>query len=172
MSPGIPNRATEPRKRLPVWTVGHGSDSFFTFELRLEPYGIAAIADVRSQPVSRHAPDFGKSKLEEHAKDAGLGYRWLGRGLGGRPEDPALRTSDGSVDYAAIARDAQFQASLDELIGMAGATRTVILCAEYSPDDCHRSLLIAPGLEARGFEVIHILDDGSTRPHHRVLPFT
>jgi uncharacterized protein (DUF488 family) len=168
----ISNPATEPRKRVPVWTVGHGSDSFFAFDLRLEPYGIAAVADVRSQPASRHAPDFRKPELEEHTTDAGLGYRWLGRGLGGRPEAPALRRDDGSADYAAIAEDPRFLASLDELIGLAGAARTAILCAEYSPDDCHRSLLIAPELEARGFEVIHILGDGSTRPHHSALPFT
>lgn len=166
-----PDPASPSPKRVPVWTAGHGSDSFFSFELRIEPYGIATVADVRSQPASRHAPDFGKAKLEAHAADAGLGYRWLGRGLGGRPDDPALQRAGGNADYEAIARDTRFLASLEELIGMAGAARTVIMCAEYDPDDCHRSLLIAPALEARGFEVIHILGDGSARPHQSALPF-
>ena len=154
-----------------MWTAGHGSDSFFSFELRIEPYGIATIADVRSEPASRHALDFAKSKLEGQTTDAGLGYRWLGRGLGGRPDDAALRRDDGTPHYEAMARDPRFLAALEELIGMANAARTVILCAEYAPDDCHRSRLIAPELEARGFEVIHILGDGSSRPHQSALPF-
>jgi uncharacterized protein (DUF488 family) len=154
-----------------IWTAGHGDDSFFAFERRIEPLRIVTIADVRSHPFSRRAADFTKAALEAQAAEAGLGYRWLGRGLGGRPDDPELQRADGTPDYTAMAGDAGFLAALDELIGLAMAARTVVLCAELTPDDCHRSRLIAPALETRGFEVIHILGDGSTRPHQRALPF-
>ena len=70
-----------------------------------------------------------------------------------------------------MAADPGFRAALEELIGIAHAARTVVVCAETVPDDCHRSRLIAPALETRGFDVIHILGDGSTRPHQHQLPF-
>ena len=39
------------------------------------------------------------------------------------------------------------------------------MCAEREPLDCHRCLLVARALAARGFTVGHILYDGSVEPH-------
>ena len=46
-----------------------------------------------------------------------------------------------------------------------GNGRLCLMCAEREPLDCHRCLLVARALAARGFTVGHILYDGSVEPH-------
>jgi hypothetical protein len=40
-----------------------------------------------------------------------------------------------------------------------------LMCAEREPLDCHRCLLVARALAARGLRIGHILHDGSVEPH-------
>ena len=74
-----------------VWTIGHGDKDFDAVAAELSKHGVQTIVDVRSQPYSRHAPDFTKATLEEEAATAGFGYRWLGDKLGGRPQPEAAQ---------------------------------------------------------------------------------
>jgi uncharacterized protein (DUF488 family) len=57
-----------------------------------------------------------------------------------------------------------FRDSLAELMDLAAAGPTVIMCAEAVPWRCHRSL-IADALTARGIAVEHILSATSRKPH-------
>jgi uncharacterized protein (DUF488 family) len=142
-----------------VCTIGHGDRAFGAIEALLARHGCQTIIDVRSQPYSRHAPDFTKRELMAAATVAGLGYRWMGDRLGGRPDDPA------PTDWDAIAASPGFQGALDEVAELARGGRVVLLCAELSPEHCHRAGLIAPRLELMGFRVAHILADGSLHAH-------
>jgi uncharacterized protein (DUF488 family) len=45
-----------------------------------------------------------------------------------------------------------------------------MLCAEEDPARCHRHLLIAPALEERGVEVVHIRGDGRLQGDAAVEP--
>ena len=87
--------AEPPQNPVVVHTIGHGADDFGAFERRCATNGITTIVDVRSEPYSRHATDFVKERLEQLCAESGLGYRWLGNHLGGRPTDPALRDGSG-----------------------------------------------------------------------------
>ncbi|RPI21766.1 MAG: DUF488 family protein [Actinobacteria bacterium] len=69
-----------------------------------------------------------------------------------------------------MAASPRFQGGIEELIAVARSTPTVLLCAEADPTGCHRSTLIAPALEERGFVVEHILGDGSIVRHQSSLP--
>ncbi len=139
-----------------VYTIGHGTRNFSALAAMLDRYRIATVIDVRSQPYSRHAPDFRKETLAALARAEGFGYRWLGETLGGRGATP---------DAAA------FLASIAQVIALARDAPVVLLCAEGEPDRCHRSMLLAPRLEDAGALVVHILPDGSTRPHQPTLGF-
>ncbi|GMQ86462.1 MAG: DUF488 domain-containing protein [Acidimicrobiia bacterium] len=144
-----------------MWTIGHGAGSFTELEQRASPYGVSMIVDVRSQPHSRHAPDFARRRLELLCDEAEIGYRWLGATLGGKPEQgPAGPERPG------------FDEAIDELVELAASTPTVILCAELEPGACHRSTIVGAALHERGLEVTHILGDGSTRHHEPPLPFS
>ena len=43
------------------------------------------------------------------------------------------------------------------------------MCAEKDPLDCHRTILVARELVARGVVVTHILEDGSLEPHDETM---
>ena len=43
--------------------------------------------------------------------------------------------------------------------------RICLMCAEREPLDCHRCLLVARALAARGLAIGHILHDGTIEPH-------
>jgi uncharacterized protein (DUF488 family) len=148
-----------------IYTIGHGSQPFSDLELRLTSHHVRTIVDVRSIPYSKHAPDFQKQALVGIAAAAGIGYRWLGDRLGGRPDDPALLSADGRPDADKIAATASFAAGLDEVGALTQTGQVAILCSELAPEGCHRMTMLAPALEARGYRVIHILGDGSGRAH-------
>ncbi len=110
------------------------------------------IIDVRTRRDDPRIPDFDHRRLEELAAEAGIGYRWMGSALG--------EASTSEVDTA-----------IDDLIAIASASRSAVLCREPDPERCHRSTVIAPALRARDIAVIHILQGGTTRPHESPLPF-
>lgn len=142
--------------QITVWTIGHGDRDFDDVARSLTAHGVRTIVDVRSQPYSRHAPDFTKGELEVAAASAGFGYRWLGDRLGGRP----------------LPSEQQLESGLEELTGLIETTDVVLLCAEIDPDHCHRNSLLAPALVARNRRVIHILGDGAGTPYQDPLPGT
>src|SRR5206468_10873254 len=66
--------------------------------------------------------------------------------------------------YAGQMETAEFRQELDELLALARAAPTIIMCAEAVPWRCHRQL-VADALVARGIEVRHILGRGDPEPH-------
>ena len=154
-----------------IYTVGHGTVTFAELAELMADHRIDTIVDIRSQPHSSRAPDFTKRSLERLAPVAGLGYRWLGRALGGRPTDPALSKADGTVDWTVVRATDEFQAALGVVERLAADGRVVLLCAESDPAHCHRSGAVAEDLGDRGHDVVHLLWDGGQRPHHRRLDF-
>ena len=151
-----------------IFTIGHGDRPFGDLERRIRDHRIQTIVDVRSTPYSRHAPEFAKSELEAIAAEAGLGYRWMGEALGGRPTDPALLV-DGLPDAARVTTGAVFRSGIEELLGLAQTSRVVVLCSEVDPTHCHRTTWIAPALEEAGARVWHIDADGSADVHQPEL---
>jgi uncharacterized protein (DUF488 family) len=151
-----------------VYTVGHGARPFAAVAAHLLEQGVDLIVDVRSVPASRHAPDFTKTRLTVLAPQHGLGYRWLGDRLGGRPDEPEL-LRDGVPDWEAVAHSAGFAAGMSELDGLLDAGVVAVLCSELDPANCHRTHLVAPALEQRGHRVRHILADGSVVEHQPAL---
>jgi uncharacterized protein (DUF488 family) len=149
---------------VPIYTIGHGDGSFADLEARLRRHRIQTIVDVRSQPYSRHAPDFVKAELEAIAAEAGYGYRWLGDHLGGRPDDPALQTDDG-VDGSKVVASATFRSGLEELLALSAGSRVALLCAELDHRHCHRTTWIAAELDRMGTSVRHITASGAAVAH-------
>lgn len=109
-------------------------------------------------------PWFSAKPLAELLAREHIDYVALGDALGGRPREPALY-HDGVADYEAITRCPAFSAGLDRAIELAQSHRLCLMCAERSPLDCHRCLLLAPALTARRVSVGHILAEGSIVAH-------
>jgi uncharacterized protein (DUF488 family) len=146
------------------FTIGHSNIPAERFTALLRLAGVEAIADVRSIPASRFCPWFSAKNLAPLLTAANIDYLFVGDELGGRPRDPSLYC-DGVADYEAMARRPGFQSALDRLLGHASRRRLCLMCSERDPLDCHRCLLVARALTARGGTIGHILHDGTIEAH-------
>jgi uncharacterized protein (DUF488 family) len=144
-----------------IYTIGHSNISADALNALLRQHDIELLADVRSAPFSRLWPQFNQVALRDSVSSAGIEYLFMGKELGGRPDDDRLRSPNGAPNYDAMARTPLYQQGLGRLIETAGKKRTALLCSEADPHHCHRYKLVTPTLEARGVEVRHILGDGS-----------
>jgi len=147
-----------------LFSIGHSNIAADRFVAMLRSAGADAVADVRSVPVSRFFPWFSAKKLATLLSRHGISYLRYGEQLGGRPRDASLYR-DGAADYEAMARHPEFQAGIERLVAEAARCRLCLMCAEREPLDCHRCLLVARVLAARGLAVGHILYDGAIEPH-------
>jgi uncharacterized protein (DUF488 family) len=147
-----------------LFTIGHSNIPAERFIALLRAAGVDAIADVRSIPASRFCPWFSAKNLAPLLAGATMDYVFFGDALGGRPRDPSLYC-DGVADYESMSQRPGFRADLDRLLTMAGRRRLCLMCSERDPLDCHRCLLVARALAARGVSVGHILHNGEIESH-------
>lgn len=146
---------------IPIFTIGYGARSMDEFLAALETQQIAFVVDVRSAPYSRFKPEFSKDALAARLTAHGIRYLYLGRELGGQPDDPACY-ADGKVIYSAVAQRPAFQTGLARVEeAFRRQLRIVLMCSEGKPEQCHRSKLIGQALASRGVPVTHIGDDGA-----------
>ncbi len=143
----------------PILTVGHSNHPLDRFIALIEGASVTAVADVRSAPVSRFVPHFNKDRLATSLAERGIGYLFLGKELGGRPDRPELFTN-GVADYEKMAEQPSFKSGIARLVEQAQDRRIALMCAEADPLDCHRSLLIGRALSRSGANVGHILTTG------------
>lgn len=132
-----------------IFSVGHSNQTADQLVALLQRHGIAVLADIRSKPASRFSPQFNRVNLEQSLRAAGIGYRWLGQALGGKPRAP----------------EPVFAAGIGDLLDLADEQRVAMMCAERDPRHCHRTHLVTPALLQRGASVAHILGDGTLLPH-------
>ena len=151
-----------------VLTVGHSNHALEAFLDLLAGHGVTALADVRSAPYSRFNPQFNRKALSASLSASGVAYVWLGRELGGRPDDPACY-DDGAVRYDRLARTALYRAGIERVRRGAAEHRLALMCAEKDPLHCHRALLVSRSLKDQGLEVAHILADGRLETHESVM---
>jgi uncharacterized protein (DUF488 family) len=153
-----------------VYTIGHSRHRLAAFVALLKKYGVKMVADARSAPYSRIAPHFNYGELEPALVKYFMYYKYMGNMIGGKPADTAYALASGGVDYEKLGASPKFVTGLDRLADLARGQATAVMCSEEDPAKCHRALLIAPGLIARGFEVRHIRGDGSAVAHEDIKP--
>lgn len=148
-----------------VLTIGHSTHPAEVFLRLLLRHGIEEVVDVRSSPHSRYNPQFNRKTLQAALAGASVGYVFMGGELGGRPADPRCYDGEGRVQYDRLAETEAFHAGIRQVIQRAGERRVALMCSEKEPLDCHRTLLVARVLTARGVAVAHILADGNLEGH-------
>jgi uncharacterized protein (DUF488 family) len=143
-----------------VYTVGHSNHTPEAFLALLRQHAIELLVDVRSSPYSRYVPQANRETLARALAAAGIGYRWMGDRLGGKPA--------GSVaDYDQLRASPTFQQGIYDLVTRAVKHRTAIMCAEGDHRQCHRHKLITPALLDQGVHVLHIQPDGTLVDENR-----
>ncbi|HEY7933041.1 MAG TPA: DUF488 domain-containing protein [Solirubrobacteraceae bacterium] len=150
--------------RLAIWTIGHSNYPLEMFARLLQMHRIELIADVRSFPYSRFAPQYGREELAEVLSQMGLEYQFMGTELGGRPNKEEHYDEQGHALYQPMSQEPGFIAAIDGLVEHADQTRIALLCSEAHPEYCHRRLLVGKVLTERGVQLRHILHDASVVP--------
>ena len=148
----------------PILTIGHSTHALEAFVALLRRHNVAEVADVRSAPFSRFTPQFNRGPLARRLATCGIKYVFLGLELGGRSDDPSCY-ENGRICYDRLGKTPSFQRGLDRIVHDTISRRVALMCAEKEPLECHRTLLVAPALEARGVAVSHILVDGGLETH-------
>jgi len=153
-----------------IYTIGHSDHSLPEFVELLRRFGVAQLADVRSQPYSRWTPQFNREELAEGLREAGIAYLALGDALGGRPADRQFYDpGEERPDYARLSQSEAYQAGIARLLELAQSAQTAVMCSEGDHHQCHRHLLISQTLLDRGVSVLHIQPDGAIQAGERVL---
>lgn len=144
-----------------IFTIGYGNRRIENFISILKKYDVDLLIDIRSRPFSRFNPDFRASKLELHLINNNIKYLFLGEELGGMPVDPECYTKD-EVDYNKIQLKDFFKKGIDEVLKLQKEGFTVaLMCAELSPNHCHRKALVGNYLESQKISVLHIDKNGT-----------
>jgi uncharacterized protein (DUF488 family) len=147
-----------------LYTIGHSTHTAEYLAELLQQHEITALGDVRSMPYSRYNPQFNREVLKPFLKGHGIEYVYLGEELGGRSADPGCY-ENGKLRYDKLVLTPLFQAGLDRVEKGVERYRLALMCAEKEPLNCHRTLLLAPQLAARGLAVMHIHADGTLESH-------
>ncbi len=153
---------------LSIWTIGHSTRTIEEFVGLLRHYQIENLVDVRHFPGSRRLPHFNKSALDDTLVAAGIRYEHL-VGLGGRrpvrPDSHNVAWRNTSFrGYADYMETKGFHDGVNQLLQIACAGRTAIMCSEAAWWRCHRSM-IADYLKAEGSGVFHILSMAKVQAH-------
>jgi len=152
-----------------VFTIGHSTHRLEEFMGLLSQHGITALCDVRSNPYSRFNPQFNREDLEKALLARGIAYRFLGKELGARSDDPACY-EDGKVQYDRIAKTELFESGVRRVQrGINQDFRISLMCAEKEPLECHRTILVARRLADLGLDVQHIHSSGELESHADAL---
>lgn len=146
-----------------VFTIGHSNREFSDFLGVLTAHEIELVADVRSYPASRYAPQFNRNRLASALEANGIGYVFMGAELGGRPKEAEFYDAEGHVLYAKLALSQRFRDGLERLEACLRQSRVAIMCSEENPVSCHRRLLVGPALQELGVEALHLRADGTAQ---------
>ncbi len=152
-----------------IHTFGHGSLAAEQLVALVSAAAVRRVVDVRSHPGSRRNPQFGRSEIERWLPAAGVSYTWM-PSLGGRrrpakdSKNVALR-HDAFRGYADHMASPEFLAGVDELLAVAAAEPSAVMCSEAVWWRCHRRLLADHLALVREVEVVHLMHDGRRTAH-------
>ena len=153
-----------------LWTIGHSRHELSVFLDLLSKFEIQVVVDVRSYPTSKLAPQFNEGSIRKALKSRSIEYIFMGKELGGRPDEVFMYDEDGKVLYNKVAESERFQSGIARLTDGAKKYRVAIMCSEGKPDGCHRHLLIGRVLSELKCRVINILPVGETVDYAALVP--
>jgi len=137
---------------LRIFTIGYEGATMGEFLDVLKSAGVEQVIDVRAVPNSRR-PGFSKTPLRNALAEAGIDYvhlRALGTPAAGREAARAGRKAELEAIYAGQLETPQAMAEGAQMLDLAAAKPSALLCYERDPACCHRTLLwqsLAPEAE-------------------------
>lgn len=156
------------KDELSIFTIGHSNHELQKLIDLLKFNEIEVVVDIRSNPHSRFAAQFNKDDFKKAIRAAGIKYLFLGKEVGGKPEDPEFYDPDGFVLYSRIAKSPLFLEGIERLMNGIRNYRVVLMCSEENPAHCHRRLLVGRVLSDKSVQIHHIRGDGRLQSEYEV----
>ncbi len=134
-----------------IYTIGYEGATMAGFIATLQAAGVRRVIDVRALPLSRR-PGFSKSPLAASLGEAGIDYVHL-KALG-TPKRGRDAAKKGDVATLTAVYEVQLdlpeaQAQAAQMLALADAMPSALLCFERDPCHCHRTLLLRAVGEGR-----------------------
>ena len=146
-----------------VYTIGYSGFSIDDFVTTLKKHNISLVVDVRSSPYSSYFPEYNRDSLEIFLKMHGIYYRSYASEFGARQSDQKYYCKEGYLDFEVFSKSEPFLQGLKKLCNSMEQNYTfALMCAEKDPICCHRTILVARAFFERGYNVVHLLINGST----------
>ena len=146
-----------------LFTIGHSNYETEKFVELLKDNDINVVVDVRSVPYSQYTSQFNRESIKKTLKENGIAYIHMGEEFGARREDRSLYDDDGKLNFSKAIASEPFRRGVWRIErGLEQNYRIAFMCAEKIPHECHRCIMVGKAFHDLGYDVEHILEDGST----------
>ncbi len=147
-----------------LFSIGHSNQTQKELLQLLKAHQVNCIVDVRSVPASKYTPQFNKEELKSFLNQHGIVYLHFGNEFGARRND--CLDEDGQVNFELAVKTTAFQKGVERLNnGLEKGFRICFMCSEAEPLECHRFSLVSRFFHEHGYDVRHILKDGTAASH-------
>ncbi len=141
-----------------LYTLGY-SDFFEEEKLinKLKKLDIKCVVDVRTFPYSKTFPQYDEPVFKKRLNKEGIEHFFLGDYIGGLIFKNHFKKGIKSVFN--LLEDEKIKTGMNRLYKIAKDKKTVIMCAEKEPFNCHRLAISFLFKEKTPFDVVHIFSD-------------
>lgn len=140
-----------------LFTFGYEGLSLEIFLARLKGAGVKTVIDVRANPLSRKK-GFSKSALACALDEAGIAYRHVVQMGCPKPVRDKYKKDENWSAYTRgfLAHLKKNNEALAEVVAIAKASPSCLICFEADFDRCHRTFVARGAASLGGFRVKHI----------------
>lgn len=141
-----------------LFTIGYEQTLQADVIAALQDAGTKVVVDVRAVAASRR-PGFSKRVLAASLADAGIDYvhlRPLGTPKTGRDAVRSGHPEQMEAIYAEHLKEPEAQLALQQAGEIAAERPAALLCYEFDPAHCHRTIVAEKLAETRPFKIEHL----------------
>lgn len=141
-----------------IVSMGYEGRDLETFIDVLVRHGVATLADVRLNAISRRA-GFSKTKLSMSAAEAGMEYlhlRSLGNPRDNRDPFHRGRLKEGVARFKEVLAQEDAKIAIDSLVALARTGVVAVMCFESDHHQCHRDVVIDEIVSRTGASVTYL----------------
>ena len=147
-----------------IYTIGHSNYPVEKLIDMLRHYNINCVIDIRGIPYSKYNIQFDKETIRYTLTKEGFIYLFMATEFADKRDTKVSYIEEGYADFEKVIEEADFIRGIERLKdGCNKGYRIALLGAMQDPIRCHRSILLGKALREVGFNVMHIMDDYSTK---------
>lgn len=147
-----------------IYTIGHSNYTVERLIDMLRHYNIDCVIDTRGIPYSKYNIQFDKETIRYTLTKEGFIYLFMATEFADKRDTKVSYVEEGYADFEKVIEEEDFKRGVERLKdGCNKGYRIALLGAMQDPIRCHRSILLGKALREEGFNVMHIMDDYSTK---------